>query len=149
MLYSNAITEEELKVLREEGSVTRDPYPLRNPTDYPTSQLALGEKVFRFQCSVCHTMSGANGIQHLSGSWTTDQKRLNIAKLQRTKGFMPPFAGNAEELEALVQLIEWDHADRPGAWPVSTSTTVLAQIDRWLDEVGTAPNIAPARGEVR
>ncbi len=51
--------------------------------------------VYRFQCSVCHTYDGANGLLELTGTWTLDQKRLNIAQLQRTKPFMPPFAGTA------------------------------------------------------
>ena len=64
-------------------------------------------------------------------------QRLNIAKLQRTKGFMPPFAGNAEDVESLVQLLRWEIADAPAAWPPSTDPATLSQISKWLDEVGT------------
>jgi cytochrome bd ubiquinol oxidase subunit I len=63
--------------------------------------------------------------------------RLNIAKLQRTKGFMPPFAGNAEDVEAIVQLIKWERADRPSRWPDSLDAATLGQDTRWLDEAGT------------
>ena len=71
---------------------------------------------------------------------------MNIAKLQRTKGFMPPFAGNAEDVEALVQLLRWELADAPAAWPASRVGAVdLTQIDRWLREAGTAP-AAPRKG---
>jgi hypothetical protein len=72
--------------------------------------------------------------------WTDDQLRLNLAKLQRTKGFMPPFAGNAEDVEALVQLLRWEHGER--AMPAAAapgSADALAQIARWLDEAGTEP----------
>jgi hypothetical protein len=57
---------------------------------------------------------------------------------------MPPFAGNAEDVEALVQLLRWEGAGAP-AEPAAAAArgapdpAVLAQIRRWLDEVGTEP----------
>jgi mono/diheme cytochrome c family protein len=144
-LYANSITPDEAVRMRLEGSVTRDPYPMRDPERYPTDQLRLGAKVFRFQCSVCHTVTGANGVVHLAGSWTPDQKRMNIAQLQRTKPFMPPFAGTAEEVEALVQFITWAEAGEPEAQTAAaaraaTDDAALARIQSWLDEVGTRPS---------
>ncbi len=141
-LYSNSMTQADVERLRRVGSVTRDPYPLRDAARYPNDQVRLGAKVYRFQCSVCHTLEGANGIVHLAGTWTAEQKRMNIAKLQRTKPFMPPFAGTAAELEALVQMLSWVKRGRPANWPLSNDPDTLAQIDRWLAEVGTAPGIA-------
>jgi hypothetical protein len=99
--------------------------------------------VFRVLCDACHTMGGANSLAELTRTWTDDQLRLNIAKLQRTKGFMPPFAGNAEDVEALVQLLRWEHAGRSAVAPslsAAASPETLAQIARWLDEAGTAPS---------
>lgn len=142
-LFSNSIRPQEVATLRRTGCVTNDPYPLRNSADYPLETLRLGAKVFRFQCSICHTMNGVNGLTHLAGSWEADQKRMNIAKLQRTKPFMPPFAGSPEELEALAQLIEWNHEGRPGQWPSGGDPEGLARIGRWLDEAGTAPATWP------
>jgi len=136
-LYSNSLLEDDVVRLREVGSVTADPYPLRNADAYPNDQVRLGARVFRFQCSVCHTIDGANGLTHLAGSWLIDQKRMNIAKLQHTKPFMPPFAGTAEEVEALVQMLTWINQGRPRDWPVSADPQVLVQIQRWLDEAGT------------
>lgn len=138
-LYSNSIAGGEIDRLRAAGSVTADPYPLRNAAAYPNDQLQLGARVYRFQCSVCHTISGANGLTHLAGTWTTQQKRLNIAKLQHTKPFMPPFAGNAAEVEALVQLIEWESHGRPARWEPSADPAAPAEIAAWLIEAGTAP----------
>lgn len=138
VLYSNAIAPGEVARLRRDGSVTGDPYPLRDAARYPTAQLALGAKVVRLQCLACHTMGGANALVHLGGGWSEDQLRLNIAKLQRTKAFMPPFAGPASEVEAVVQLIRWEAAGAPAAWPASDDPAVLARIAAWLDEAGTA-----------
>ena len=141
-LYSNSITPDEISVLREVGCATLDPYPLQNPEQYVTDQLKLGAHVYRVQCSVCHTMDGANALSHLTAHWAVSQKRMNIAMLQRTKDFMPPFAGTAEEVEALVQLLTWHNRGRPAEWPVpnsSESAPVIAQIQGWLDEAGTGP----------
>jgi cytochrome bd-type quinol oxidase subunit 1 len=138
-LYSTSMTPAEVEVLRVKGAVADDPYPLRDRERYVNDQLAHGAKVYRALCDACHTMRGSNGVVHLVETWTDDQLRLNIAKLQRTKGFMPPFAGNAEDVEALVQLLRWELAGTPAAWPESRDPAVIAQIDRWLHEVGTAP----------
>ena len=138
-LYSNAITPSEVATLRRIGSVTNDPYPLRDAEDYPNDQVRLGVKVYRAQCSVCHTMNGANGLVHLTGSWALTQKRMNIAKMQYTKSYMPPFAGSAEELEALVQFIAWNNEGRPTTWEVESDEDVIARIQKWLDEAGTQP----------
>ena len=138
VLYSNSITPAEVARLRAGGSVAGDPYPLRDAARYPTPQLALGARVVRAQCSACHTMRGANALVHLGGGWSEEQLRLNIAKLQRTKAFMPPFAGPPAEVEAVAQLIRWEHAGAPASWPETSDPAVLAQIGRWLDEAGTA-----------
>jgi len=135
-LYANSITPGEVARLREVGGVSGDPYPMHNGADFPNEQVALGAKVLRFQCSVCHTVDGMNGLVHLTGPWTTEQKRLNIAQLQHTKPFMPPFAGTADELEALVQFIEWRHDGSPADWPISDDSAIREQIDAWILHAG-------------
>ncbi len=119
--------------------MTNDPYPLIGADQLPNDQIRLGARVFRFHCSVCHTMDGTNALVHLAGSWSPEQKRMNIAQLQRTKTFMPPFAGTPKELEALVQYITWYSADKPDAWPETDEPDTLAQIRDWLDDVGVEP----------
>lgn len=138
-LYSTSLTPAEVEQLRKTGATTSDPYPLRDQHRYPSPQLIRGAKVHRALCDACHTMRGSNGLVELVTTWTDEQLRLNIAKLQRTKGFMPPFAGTAEDVEALVQLLKWEIDGKPASWPASNDALVLAQITRWLDEVGTSP----------
>ena len=139
VLYSNSIAPAEVARLREVGSTADDPYPLRDAARYPTAQLALGARVYRAQCSACHTLTGANALVELMAGWSLDQQRLNVAALQRTKGFMPPFAGTPAEVEAVVQLVRWRHAGAPAAWPAAVDAAALAQIRRWLDEAGPDP----------
>lgn len=139
VLYSNAIKPGEVIELRQVGSTSNDPYPLRHDEQYPNDELRLGAKVFRRQCSVCHTLEGTNALTELTGSWDENQMRLNIAKLQHTKPFMPPFAGTASEVEALVQFLNWTSRERPGQWESSGDARTLAEIAVWLDEAGTSP----------
>jgi mono/diheme cytochrome c family protein len=146
VLYSNAIAPEEVAEMRRIGSVGADPYPLER--SYPNDQVALGARVYRHQCSVCHTIDGVNGLMHLVGSWSIDQQRLNIAKLQHTKAFMPPFAGTAAELEALVQLLRWHAAAEPLSWLLLDDVEVERDIKRMLDEAGTAPGGVPIAAAV-
>lgn len=145
-LYSNSIRPEEVVHLRRVGVTTGDPYPIRDPAAYPTPQVRTGAKVYRNLCSVCHTLDGANGLSHLAGSWSADMQRRNFAQLHWLKTFMPPFAGTPEELEALVQFLQWHQRGRPAIWKDSTSDPaypqVLREIARMLDEAGHEP-IAP------
>jgi hypothetical protein len=134
--------------MRLAGCTTHDPYPLIDAGHYPTNQLATGVKTFRLLCSVCHTKEGANGLLPLTRSWSPDQRRLMIAQLQRTKPFMPPFAGTAEELEALVQWLLWEDAGRPLRWPESRDPQILAKIQAHLDEAGTESGIARPKSYV-
>jgi hypothetical protein len=142
LLYSNSIRHDEVAILRERGCIVDDPYPLRGAELLPNSQLAMGAQVFRTQCSVCHTLDGANGLLPLTDTWSGEQLRLNISQLQRTKPFMPPFAGNAEEVEALAQWLSWHNAKSPREWPATENPEMLARIDAWLREAGTNSGLA-------
>ena len=139
VLYSTSIRPEEVAALRASGVTANEPYPLRDAARFPTEQLRRGALVHRALCDACHTLHGANALVELTRTWTDDQVRLNVAKLQRTKGFMPPFAGNAGDVEALVQLLRWETAGTPASWPTSEDPATLAQIAAWLEQVGTAP----------
>jgi cytochrome d ubiquinol oxidase subunit I len=133
-LYSFALTPAEVTRMRAEGVLAHDPWPLADEARYPTPQLRHGARVYRALCSVCHTLHGANALTDLAGTWTEDQMRDNIAKLQRTKGFMPPFAGTADDVEAVVQLIRWEIAGTPKTW---AETTTPPAVHAALAEVGT------------
>ncbi|MFM7259872.1 MAG: c-type cytochrome [bacterium] len=141
-LFSTAVTPAQVATLRETGILATDPYPLRNPEEYPTEQLREGRLVYRNLCSICHTVHGAMALNALMGEWSIEQKRLMVAKLQWTGGYMPPFAGSASELESLVQYIAWEHAKRPKEWRESRDPVVIEEIARMLEEATTLPSPA-------
>ncbi len=149
-LYSNGIYKDVVAALRINGlSTSPDEYPLRYSDRYANDQLRQGALVFREQCSVCHTLNGVNALSELTHLWSMDQMRLNIAQLQQTKPFMPPFAGTAAEVEAIVQFLSWNHAGNPDTWPVSSNQQdfdeTRSRIQIWLDEAGTEPADAVTR----
>jgi mono/diheme cytochrome c family protein len=145
-LFSNATTPGQIASLRRTGIVPMDPYPVQDAAVYPHPELVTGRLVYRNLCSACHTVRGTNGLVELLGGWTDEQKRMNVAMLQWTKGFMPPFAGTAGELEALVQYLDWEHGGRPAAWAREPSPVGIERIQAWLDEAGTLPAPAAQRG---
>lgn len=137
-LYSNSLSQDDVAAFRRDGCVAKDPWPLREPA--PHAILQRGQRVFRVQCSICHTYDGANGVDHLVATWQADQLRMNLAKLQHTKAFMPPFAGDEHDLEALVQLLLWRRSGHPEAWTAPPANeAALARVRAWLAEAGTQP----------
>jgi mono/diheme cytochrome c family protein len=149
VLYSNSIRPNEVALLRQRGAVSDDPYVVHGADRLPNDQLRHGAKVYRRLCSVCHTIDGTNGLTHLTAEWQVDQMRLNVAKLQHTKPFMPPFAGNAADVEALVQYLNWHKSSKPNDWPISLDQDVIEQIQRWLDEAGTESTVSPENPQQR
>lgn len=150
VMYSNAIKPDEVEKYRETGLTVHDPYPLRNQgilpqvDGEPHPQLKLGALTYRGQCSICHTVRGTNSLFGLTSSWDEEMMRQNFAKLQHLKPFMPPFSGSAEELEALVQYLNWEFAERPAEWVMPESDPELfaerlGRIREWLKQAGTAP----------
>ncbi|MFN0247651.1 MAG: cytochrome ubiquinol oxidase subunit I [Kofleriaceae bacterium] len=146
VLYSTSLTPDEVARKRISGAVADDVYPLRDEERYPTVQLRHGAQVFIALCDACHTIRGANGVVHLAYTWKPDQLRMNIAKLQHTKAFMPPFAGDADDVEAIVQLIQWEIAGAPSSWP--STDAQMTPISEWLQQAGTSPGGPPGVTEV-
>ncbi|MEW4456127.1 c-type cytochrome [Bremerella sp. JC817] len=142
-MYSNGIHPDQVAQMRKEGCLVHDPYPLVNGTEVAGEITTRGAKVFRRQCAVCHTVSGLNGVTELTASWDEDQMRMNIAKLQHTKPFMPPFAGNAEDLESLVRYLKWFNERNDEQAEAPMEEAALADINKWLDQAGTEPASKP------
>jgi len=147
VLYSNAIRPDQIEQLRHKGLSSFDPYPLRDENllpkvdGKPHPTLRLGALTFRNQCSICHTIGGVNSLTGLTASWDADMKRQNFAKLQHLKPFMPPFAGTPEELESLVQYLDWIQDGRPTEWVTPPEKEHLAEIRYWLDQAGVTSQL--------
>ena len=137
VLYSNSLRPDELddfaRPARSAMILTRSRWP--DLSQRPATRRC---QVYRFQCSVCHTYEGANGLLDLTRTWTLEQKRLNIAHCNAPRRSCLP-SREPGELEALVQVLSWRRAGMPREWPSSHDPATLEKIQGWLDEVGTRP----------
>ncbi|MGE5702145.1 MAG: c-type cytochrome, partial [Clostridia bacterium] len=74
-----------------------------------SNMLQAGEYLFQAQCMSCHTVDGWRTnramAQRIPG-WTKDGIAKYVSNLHEARSFMPPFAGNEKELEALAAYLE-------------------------------------------
>jgi len=103
-MYSNAVLKDEVPELRRTGLLAVAKWvTIRNVT--PANQLAAGKQVFELQCAICHTTDGYNSLRLFTKGWSKGFIAQQIRHLDELKGFMPPFAGNDAEREALAAWI--------------------------------------------
>lgn len=107
VLYSNGIAVEEVRRLQRKGIDRKNLWPLRSLERYPSGDVRQGRLVYRELCSVCHTPTSLNGLVYLTGTWDREMLERNLENLHRLKPFMPPFAGDEEDLEDLVDYLIW------------------------------------------
>jgi hypothetical protein len=104
-MYSNGIREAEVPFISKAGASKYATWAWRglDPSD---GEEALGNMLFRQQCSVCHTYRGINGIFKKQAVLSSEEAALNfIASYQYSHPYMPPFAGTQEEEEALAKFL--------------------------------------------
>ncbi len=107
VLYSNGIAVDEVRKLQRKGIDRKSLWPLRNRERYPSGDVRQGRLVYRELCAVCHTPTSLNGLVYLTESWDREMLERNLENLHRLKPFMPPFAGDEEDLEDLVDYLIW------------------------------------------
>ena len=69
----------------------------------PQNELEAGRQIFTLQCENCHTIQGYNGIRLLIKGWDEPYLMTQIEYLNVLKNYMPPFAGNDAERQALAR----------------------------------------------
>ena len=108
VMYSNMILKSEVPVLQKEGFLKKAKWvTVRNITE--ENKIQAGKEIFIHQCYACHTIDGFNNdikVKAKAMSYTALIKYIN--KIHQIRYFMPPFAGNEEEAEALAAFIAGD-----------------------------------------
>jgi mono/diheme cytochrome c family protein len=104
-MYSNSILKKDVTALNSEGFLQEARWvSLRSvkENDLP----AAGHEIFKHQCYACHTTRGINN-QIASRTASMDFATLvnYIGKIHEIRYFMPPFAGNESEKNALAYYI--------------------------------------------
>lgn len=105
-LYSNAIRLNEQPFLSKEGILKYDGWAERSATE-TDPLLRNGEKIFKIECSTCHTYSGINGITKKTTILQDQDLIENFLKTyKRSHPYMPPFTGTDEERTALAAYLD-------------------------------------------
>lgn len=135
-MYSNGVIKERVPMLNEKGFAANARWVPEG-----THGLALGEKMFRYQCASCHTHTGYRSLTRLLGERDQDAILSFLKILQNTDskqnpyaGIMPPVIGKESELKDLsAYLYTFNHKDAPKlteeapqAAPAATATPAPA-----------------------
>jgi cytochrome bd-type quinol oxidase subunit 1 len=118
-MYANGLTAAEVTRINQSGFFAAKPVIARETDPLSVTAEERGRLIYRVECQRCHAVDGYNAIRPLINTWDTDMIRNNTRQLNRLKGFMPPFAGNEEDLNDLVAYLaslrsgQWTDDGRP------------------------------------
>ncbi len=104
IMYSNGIMLADVSVLNETGLLEHADW-IQPDSSLREEEISRGEMVYRAQCLRCHQVEGYNAIHPLILGWNRTLLETSVEHLDRLKGFMPPFVGNAAEKNALIRYL--------------------------------------------
>ncbi|MEN8222039.1 MAG: cytochrome c, partial [Acidobacteriota bacterium] len=80
----------------------------------PDNAVKAGGEIFRIQCYACHSLGIKNNINRKMADWDLNKIRRIIGSLKGITPFMPGFAGNDVEKDALAKWFYWEvHGNLP------------------------------------
>lgn len=112
-MYSNTYRVDEYPLLKTDGLLKHATFvSTREVTSDNT--IEAGRNVFMLACSRCHTANGVNAITDkfrtmygtVDAPWDANAMKTYIRNMHNARYFMPPFPGNAPELDALVDYLK-------------------------------------------
>jgi len=80
----------------------------------PGNEIKAGGEIFRIQCYACHSLGIKNNIIGKMAGWDLNKIRRIIGSLKGITPFMPGFAGNDNERDALAK---WFYQEVHGSLP--------------------------------
>ena len=104
-MYANGLTVDEIKKITNDGFFAEPPLIAHGKDPAQLTPVERGRIIYDVQCLRCHAVDGYNAIRPLVENWTVEMIRDNTRQLHRLRGFMPPFAGNDQDLEDLVAFL--------------------------------------------
>ena len=128
-LYANGLTPAEVSEAREHGLLSRARWAA---TPESGDARGRGEDLFRLACRACHTVSGYRAIRTYVDGRPLAAIAAALPRLDRLRGRMPPFPGNADEQRDLALYLAGldgtiEAAPRPGEGQVARGRAVLDQ----------------------
>jgi cytochrome d ubiquinol oxidase subunit I len=118
-LYANGLAYDDVQRINRDGFFAAAPVVAHGVDPERLTPAERGRLIFARQCQRCHAVDGYNAIRPLVDNWTVEMIRDNTRQLHRLRGYMPPFAGNARDLEDLVAFLstlrsdEWTRLHAP------------------------------------
>ncbi len=117
-MYANSIRVDDYPLYQRDGILPYCTYV--SVTDINSSnRIEAGKEVFRVACSRCHTITGLNSVVKKFRKLNAGQPLRKgpivnyIPRMHKVWYFMPPFPGNAKELDALADfIIQMDKSPR-------------------------------------
>ena len=110
-MYANGLRVENYPAYKKDGILPHAVY-VSTPRVTEANKIEAGKNVFMLACSRCHTLNGVNSVVTKFRNRTPPGEALNaeamknyIPKMHKVWYYMPPFPGNAAELDALAAFI--------------------------------------------
>lgn len=104
-MYSTSIRTAELGQIQKTGVLASARW-VKNKTLTPENRMEAGKELFTLLCMPCHSAGGPlNDILPLARRFSPAGMRSFLATMGRANGYMPPFAGNEEELGVLADYL--------------------------------------------
>ena len=111
-MYSNLLREEDYPLYKRDGILKYATYTTVSEIT-EENKVEAGKNIFILTCSRCHTTKGINSITYVFERMYGEGKPLDTASMAAYvpnmhlgRTYMPPFPGNAKELNALVTYIK-------------------------------------------
>ena len=119
-MYANGLRVADYPLYQKNGVLPYSAY-VDTPTVTEANKIEAGKNVFMITCSRCHTINGINSVVTKFRKLTPPGQSLDaeaikqyIPRMHNVWYYMPPFPGNAAELDALAAfIIDVDKNPRP------------------------------------
>jgi mono/diheme cytochrome c family protein len=111
-MYSNGVRVDEVDRLNREGILTKARWA---GAGLPAGPNVQGQKVFRAQCQMCHSLDGYLAIRPLVAGQDAEGLTAFLEALRAGRPGMPPIVGTEEEIEALAEYLGSLASAAPGA----------------------------------
>ncbi|RCK77401.1 MAG: Cytochrome c family protein [Ignavibacteriae bacterium] len=101
-MYSNGLLINQFDSIKEQGILKTSKWSkIKEITD--ENKLQAGEVGFKLYCASCHIINGYNDVKPLISDLDEETIAMIINDLENYRGYMPKFAGNEAEAEAIAK----------------------------------------------
>ncbi len=135
-MYSTSILKADLAETRKNGVLASARW-IHNRTITPENRMEAGKELLNLLCLPCHSLGGPlNDILPVARRFSPAGMRSFLATMDTTSPYMPPFAGNREEMAVLADYLTTHLTQGTGDNPVRIrpETLVPAAFNGETDE---------------